>query len=409
MSTDYDRWRRTIGPVTLHVEPGKITRANGTVITTGLFGLPLGQFALAHALRICTAGDVIGLRGNHPGVRMGSVNAGSADEPWQVVRAGFQPVPRVAIVPDDDATEGPSISGQVTIAGESTVKGGVEDLTIGGIDLKNGLNEKCNVLVEHFIKTGSLRIKFCALGSLLPASWNGAGKMWGVRPNGVVKLLEIEQCQFTEANEHAIVYADNPMNAVIRGNTVEGRGGNRTCIQIVNRLVSGPAAAGRVVIEDNQLVCKFGNWSSGGGAITIAGYTGGVRVVGNHVELDGNHSGLTVWTPAGTHLTNDGYSTARLVVKRFSVVGGKRPHMAISGVREAYIEQSFRLKAGDDGAKTCIDLDDPALGGGIRNGAVQFTNAVEQMSAYTGFQSGAKVKRLGQILTAAQIDAMVMQ
>lgn len=415
----YARWRQRLGPVTMHVEPGKITLANGHVVTTGLFGIPLGHNALAHALRLCKEGDVIGLRGISNGIRIGSVSQGDADNLNQVVRPGYQPLPRVAIVPDDDIADMPVIHGAIVVAGSSTnTRGGVADLTIAGFKMFNSANDKMNVLVEQHIKTGALHLLFNEMRSQTASAWNGFGKMWGARIHGLVTDLTVSYNRWSEANEHAVAYTDNAgygggEKLEMIGNVVEGRGGGRTCIQITNRQTSGNVpGGGRLLIEDNDLRCAAGNASSGGGCITIAGHPGPVLIRRNKVTLDGNHSGVVVWSvndANGMHLTPEGYTTDRIVLDELSIEGGRRPHVAISGTRDVRIRRGYRLKQGnDDGPRTCFDFDDLIYGGPIRNGSITFM--VEEgdgpTSAYDGFQSGAKVKRQGVTLNNAQIDAM---
>lgn len=411
----YARFLAHIGPPSMRVEPGRITLADGTVITRGLFNNPLGNHALAHAIRIARAGEVISVRGVHSGFKVGSANQGDADNAPVIVRPNLEPQPPLAIVGDPDAPERPRIEGGIQIAGTpSPDRGGIDDFTLAGLDLLNGRNDKFNVIVTQTTRTGRLAIKHCRLLSLDPTAWMGFGKMWAIRPHGNVEDLDVTDNEFSEALEHAVAYPDNAGwgggQITIERNRVTGRGGNRTCVQITNRKISGPAGGGRLRIADNEFRCMAGDQSSGGGAITIAGHPGHVRLVRNKIELDGNHSGVVVWSDAGKglHLTPDGYTTDSVHIDGLEVTGGRRPHVQISGAGRVTIVDRFRLKSGNgDGARVCIDLDEPQYGGPVRNGLVEFVSENAGVSLYSGWQSGAKVRLAGKILTDAQIDAMV--
>jgi hypothetical protein len=409
---NYPRWRQHVGPVTIKVEPGKVTFDDGRIVTTGMFGQPLTN-PLAVALRMSRSHDVIGLRGVHPGLRIGSINQGDWDSERNVMRPGLEPLPTVTIVPDDDVPEQPTIAGGISIAGSgSNARGGIEDLTLAGLKILNGPIDKYNILVEQQIETGRLRVLYNDMGSLSPAAWQGWGKMWGVRANGLLRLVKCIGNTFSEALEHAVWYGDNAGYEStsepheISGNETTGRGGGRTCIQWVNRQNSGRKSGGVLRMENNDLRCIGGN---GGGAVTIAGHTGRAALRANRMTLEGPHSGLTVWSDAGKGLyyTDSGHTLDNLLVDGISVEGGNRPHVSISGARRVRIEQSFRLKRGDqETAEHCIELDGPN-GGPVANGPVEFINCTESMSSYTGFQSGARVVRDSVVLSSQQIDAMV--
>jgi hypothetical protein len=411
----YARFLAHLGPPSMRVEPGRITLADGTVITRGLFNNQLGNHALAHAIRIARGGDVIAVRGAHPGFKVGSANQGDADNAPVIVRPNFDPQPPLAIVGDPDAPERPRIEGGIQIAGTpSPDRGGIEDLTLAGLDLLNGRNDKFNVIVTQTTRTGRLCVAHCRLLSLDPTAWMGFGKVWAIRPHGNLEDLDVTDNEFSEALEHAVVYPDNAGwgggQITIERNRVTGRGGNRTCVQITNRVISGPAGGGRLRIADNDFRCTAGDQSSGGGCITIAGHPGPVRLVRNKVTLDGNHSGVIVWSDAGKglHLTPDGFTTESVHIDGLEVTGGRRPHVQIAGAGRVTIVESFRLRsANNDGARVCIDLDEPQYGGPIKNGVVEFVSERGKVSDYSGFASGAKVRRAGKILSDAQIDAMV--
>lgn len=237
--------------------------------------------------------------------------------------------------------------------------------------------------------------------------------MWGQRIHGLVSEVTCEYNTFSEALEHAVVYWDNAGYAnsssvhTVSDNIVTGRGGLRTCVQVTNRGISGRSGGGLVRIERNNFRSMGGG---GGGCITIACHNGPVRIVENDVECDGDHSGVVVWTDwgKGIHYTPSGHSTGPVLIRKLKVLGGNRPHVAISGAERVRIEQSFRLEQGNgDGPRTCIDLDNNQ-GGPIDNGPVTFINCTEPMSSYSGFASGAKVKRQDSVLSNSQIDAMMV-
>lgn len=418
----YTRWRQRQGAVTMHVEPGKITKADGTVITTGLFGAPLDDNALAFALRISEPGEVIGVRGRLKGVSIGSVNPGHWSHSNRAIRPGNEPLPKTIIVPDDNLAEQPMI-GNITVEGDSREHGGVSDLTIAGLNVvnerywdyqkKKWASGKCHLLVAHFIETGAMRVLFNTFTADDVTIWQGYPVMWTGRYNGLVEEADFEYNECPEALEHSALYADNvgyhdsrSIHNII-GNVVSGRGGGRTCFQFVNRGNSGRSGGGFLKIEDNVLRTIGGG---GGGAITVAGHAGPVRIVSNDIECDGAHSGLVIWTDdyKGVHRTGSGHSTGRVLIKNLTVRGGNRPHVAISGAERVRIEQSFLLmQANGDGPKTCIDLDNQN-GGSIDNGPVEFINCTSPMSSYAGFASGTKVKRSDATLSNAQIDAMMV-
>ncbi len=414
MTIPYKRWRQQFGPTTMHVEPGKLTLADGATITRDQYGNPLTN-PLAQALRMSKRGEIIGLRGPlGVGVRIGSAKASDVNKTNEAVRQGLEPVPTVMIVPEDDLPEQPWIAG-VTIAGSiNDAVGGIESLTIAGIKLLNHRLNKSNVLVEQNIRTGAFALLYCDLGSQDPTAWMGWGKMWGVRAHGLLARVDVSYNTFSEALEHVALYCDNPgwrggSRHRVSFNKSTGRGGGRTGIQIVSREISGPRGGGHVDIEGNELRCHGGG---GGGAITIAGHPGSVRMLKNTLDLQGDHSGVVVWTDRGKgklYLTDSGHSTGRVLIDDLVVRGGNRPHVAVSGAERLDMVLRFQLERGaGETLERCIDLDN-SYGGGIDCGRVRLLRG-EYMGAaskYPGFRSGAKVVRDEVALTDAQIDALV--
>lgn len=399
-----DRLRNSLGPVTMHVEPGKIVLRDGTVLTRDWYGGPILN-PIAYALRLAQEGEVIGVRGTMPGCRIGGTNFQRVGE---APRPNREPLPRVAIVADDDVPIQP-VLGDFLIAGTS-VKGldGVDHLTFCGVELQNRKNAKATILVEMDSRQGTIRVWGCKSTSEDPTKWSGYGRMWFLRFHGFVNKIDVQENEVDDALEHSIVYADNigyhshPIHRIMN-NVVSGRGGGRTNIQICNRANEGESGGGPIRIEGNRLRSIGGG---GGGAITIAGHLGSVHMRANEIELDGTHGGVVVWSDAGhgLHLDEDGFTTGRVHIEGLKVRGGENPHVAISGAREVHFTPGFRLIAGNS-TERCIDLVNN-YGGGRANGPVRFLNFDGPMSQYSGFQSGSRIVNRNKVLSDAEMDAL---
>ena len=418
------RLRAQLGPVTMRVSPGRIERLrDGKVWTTNWYGQPLDN-ALAYALRLSEPGEVIGLSGEHPGFRAGGTNDSKGFEavrPRDPATGKRPPIPECAIVRDDGA-DIPAIFGVSITGTDDDTDGGIEGITFHGIDIVTPSaapnHGKCAVIVEQFKATGYLRFWNCDFTRESdPNAWQGWGKMWAVRAHGVLTYLEMVECVADDALEHALAYADNLGR---NGDTsrfiacaVTGRGGGRTCIQAVNRVDSAqgdPAryGGGRVVIDGCDLRCIGGN---GGGAITFASSGAHILIRDTKIEVAGPHNGIMVWINSGNGglITNAaGFAHEVVVLDGVTVRGGNRPHIAVSAAERVVIRNGFRITASPiDGGRNCFDFGVNGVPA-IANGEILFRNLPAPLSAYDGFQSGAKVRVNNAELTANQLDKLLV-
>lgn len=404
----YERLRNLLGPVTMTVDPNQIVWADGRTSVTNWYGQPYQGRALVHALRLAVEGDVIALVGDHPALKVGGTGYQRVQE---AARSDLKPIPRVAIVAADPANP-PRIYG-FNLSGSGTEGvNGFDEITLLGLNLvcDSARDAKTAMLADMKTRLGGLRIWYCDFREATSATkWNGYPRMWSIRPHGNLAYLDLQCCTFGESLEHSVVYADNIGRngklSRIAWNVVEGRGGSRTCIQIANRPQSGPPGQGRIIIEHNTLRCIGGN---GGHAVTIAGHNGPVVVRNNHITLEGPHGGILSWSDGGHggYYLENGFAVDAITLKNNTVIGGSRSHVSISGCGSVTVNEGFRLRQGlNENAQKCFDLETD--GGILTNGPVVFRGFEPPLSAYSGFQSGARVVKRDVVLSAAAVDAML--
>lgn len=415
---DVDQLRAELGPVTMRVSPGRIERlSDGKVWTTNWYNQPLNN-ALAYALRLSGPGEVIGLSGEHPFVRIGGINESKVFEaarPKDPATGKRPPIPHCAIVRDDGA-ERPTIYGLGIAGTADETDGGIEGLTFVDVELTcDPIHfQKTALLVEQFIQTGYLRFWRCDWSrSTDPSAWQGWGKMWGMRTHGVILYFEAIDCVAGDALEHSLVYGDNwgrhgHTSRIVRCRVIGGRGGGRTCFQLANRPDSGPSGDGKVVIEDCDFRCIGGN---GGGAITFASSSAHIVIRRTRITLAGPHNGVMIWVDSGhggLYANDAGFAHDSVLIDGLQVTGGNRPHIAISAAERVTIANGFRVRGtAADGLRHCFDFGADGWPR-IQNGEIQFVNVADPLSQYTGFQSGVQARIAQQVLSAAQLDALAV-
>lgn len=417
------RLRNQLGPITMRVEPGKVTLRDGSIVTKDRYGHPLVH-PMAEAIKRAVPGEVIGVRGEHAPFSIGTGNATHMDVGFW---PGHQPVESVSIVADDDAPSEPVFRG-LTLG---NALGGIDDLTLYGLLLTNDFHaavtqpawsDRQSVLVAMTENTGKLRIWSCGVDAhpLAKAAghFSGHGTKWALlRAHGHLDGLEVIGCEFRCGAEEHWVYADNlgwrASDGVDRSRFVGNRyttsvGPGRTCFQVCNRADEpGGSGHGLLEYEDNELLTGPGG---GGSALTIAGHLGPISI--RNQRIRGHHGGIALWSDVGHGLHQDaqGFTMGKVDIEDIDVdmsPDGDRSAVAIAGARRVTLVAPFNIRA--PVGRTALEIDG-AQQGPIDCGAFKIDTRSANVlpSQYLGFAGSPKVKRDGVTLSATQIDAMAV-
>lgn len=254
--------------------------------------------ALAASLTDKREHSVIGVKGFQAGLTIGTEAAGKQRS---ATKANGEEVRDIEFVGMDESAivRGISIGQAYTPAGTANRDFTFSDFTIDARTLQ------CGLLTSHrAVLPGVLRV---ARVVFLGQNKQGLNRTkWGLRGNSSGTLIEVEECEFSDLQEHPI-YVDAIMDgSLIRRNRAKRAG--RTMVQVVCRYSVIPG--GEDIVPGGGLITIADNYGEdigyytddmgtplgeGASAITIAGHRGTVIVSGNTIiDVEGRSGGALV-------------------------------------------------------------------------------------------------------------------